>query len=83
LALSTFTADEYLNPLPPSDAVREQKKNILEDLLSSVLIQFKKYYPSGNLKFNNLGIFQSLNLRNLKGKSLRISLKLQSDYYKK
>jgi len=26
-----------INPLPPSDAVRKQKKNILEDLFSSVL----------------------------------------------
>jgi len=54
----------------------ETEKNILEDLLSSVLLQFKKYHPSGNLKFNNLGIFQSLQLRNLMGKILRISLKL-------
>jgi len=50
------------NPLPLSDAVRQQKKN-LEDLFSSVLSRFKKYHPSGNLKFNNLGIFQSLKLR--------------------
>jgi len=45
-----------INPLPPSDAVRKQKKNILGDLLSLVLSQFKKYHPSGNLKFNNLGV---------------------------
>jgi len=37
----------------------ETEKNILEDLSSSVLLQFEKYHPSGNLKFNNLGIFQS------------------------
>ena len=50
----------YINyPLPPSDAVRQQKKNILEDLSSSVLSQFKKYHPSANLKFNCLGAFQS------------------------
>jgi len=66
----------YLNPLLPSEAVRKQEKNILEDLFSSVLSTFKKYHPSGNLKFNNLGIFQSLKLRNLMGKILRISLKL-------
>jgi len=36
-----------------------KKKNILEDLFSSVLSQFRKYHPSGNLKFNYLGIFQS------------------------
>jgi len=46
----------------------------LEDLFSSVLSQFKKYHSSGNLKFDNLGIFQSLKLRNLMGKILRISL---------
>jgi len=50
-------------------------KFILEDLFSSVLSQFKKYLPSGILKFNNLGIFQSLKLRNLMGKTFRISLK--------
>jgi len=53
------------NPLPPSGAVRKQKKNILENLFSSVLLHFKKYQPSGNLKFNNSGIFQSSKLRNL------------------
>jgi len=52
----------FFNPLPPSDAVRQQKKNIFEDLFSSVS-QFKKYRPSGNLKFNNLGILPSLKLR--------------------
>jgi len=41
----------------------ETEKIILEDLFSSVLSQFKKYHPSGNLKFNNLGILQSLELR--------------------
>jgi len=34
-----------LNSLPPSDAVQKQKKNILEDLFSSVLSQFKKISP--------------------------------------
>jgi len=43
---------------------------------SSVLSKFKKYLPYGNPKFNNLGIFQSLKLRNLMRKILRISLKL-------
>jgi len=50
----------FLNPLLPSDAVR---KLISEDLFSSVLSQVEKYHPSGNLIFNNLGIFQSLKLR--------------------
>jgi len=49
---------------------------ILEDLSSSVLSQFKKYHPSGNLKFNDLGIFLSLKLRILVGKILPISLNL-------
>jgi len=53
-----------------------RKKNILEDLLSSVLSQFKKYHPSGNLEFHYLDIFQSLNLHILMEKILSISLKL-------
>ena len=57
------------NPLPPSDAVRQQEKNILEDLFSSVLSQFKKYHPSGNLTFYNLGILKSLKFRILVKKS--------------
>jgi len=39
------------------------EKNILDDLFSSVLSQFQKYHPSGNLIFNYLGILQSLKLR--------------------
>jgi len=50
-------------------------KNILEDIFSSVLSHFKKYHPSGNLKFNYLGIFQSVKLHILKEKILLISLK--------
>jgi len=41
----------------------------LEDLFSLVLSQFKKYHSSGNLKFNNIGIFQSLKMRILRGKN--------------
>jgi len=40
----------------------EAEKNILEDLFSLVFSQFKKNHSSGNLKFNNLGIIQSLKL---------------------
>jgi len=40
------------------------------------LSQFKKYHPSGNLKFDYFGIFQSLKLRILKEKIISISLKL-------
>jgi len=38
--------------------------------------QFKKYHPSGNPKFANLGIFQSLKLCILMEKILPISLEL-------
>jgi len=41
----------------------ETDKNILEDLFSSVFSLSKKHHPSGNLKFNYVGIFQSLKLR--------------------
>jgi len=54
----------------------ETEKYILEDVLSSVLPYLKKYHPSGNLKFNNLGVLQSLKLRIFVGKFLSISLKL-------
>jgi len=54
-----------LNPLPPpDDAVGSRKK-----YFSLVLAQFKKHHPFGNLKFNNLGVFQSLKLRILMGKN--------------
>jgi len=52
------------------------EKNILKDFFSSVLSQYKKYHPSGNMKFNYLGIFQSLKLRILMEKILSVSLKL-------
>jgi len=45
------------------------EKLILEDRFSSVLSQLKKYHPYGNLKFNYLGIFQSLKLRILMEKN--------------
>jgi len=45
------------------------RKNVSEDLFSSVLSQFKKYHPSRNLKFDNLGHFESLKLRILVGKN--------------
>jgi len=55
----------------------ENRKGNLLDLFSSVLPKFFfNITPSRNLKFNNLGIFGSLKLRNLMGKILRISLKL-------
>jgi len=66
----------WLNTQPPSDAVRKQKKNILEDFFSSVLPQFDRYPTCGNLKFNNLGISQSLTLRIFMERILLISFKL-------
>ena len=44
-----------LSPQPPSDAVRKQKKIVLEDLFSLVMSQFKKYHLSGNLEIFYLG----------------------------
>jgi len=40
-----------------------RKKNILENLFSSVLTQFKNDRPRGDLKINKLGVFQSLKFR--------------------
>jgi len=57
------------------------EKLILEDLFSSVLSHFKKYHPSGNLKFNYVGIFQSLKLRILMEKILSISAEFHSTYF--
>jgi len=54
----------------------ETGKCILEDLFSTVLSQFKKHHSSGNLIFNNLGIFQSLKFRILMERILPISLKV-------
>jgi len=51
-------------------------KVFLEDLSSSVLLKFKKYHPTGNMKINYLGIFQSFELHILMEKILQISLKL-------
>jgi len=71
-----MTSGNCVNSLPPSDAVRNRKQNILEDLFSSALSQIKKYHPSENLKCINLGIFQSLKFRILMEKILPNSLKL-------
>jgi len=65
---------EKFSLLPHSDAFRKQRKNILQDLFSLVLSQFKKYHYSGNLKFYYLGIFQNLKLRTLMEKVPSISL---------
>jgi len=69
-----------LDPLPPSDVVRNQKKK-LEDLFSSVLSQCKKYHPPGNLRFNYLGIFEGLKLLISMQNILSFSLKLNITPY--
>jgi len=68
--------ERIFNPPPPSDVVQKQKKNILEDLPVQYCHNSKKYHSSGNLKFNNLSIFNSLEMRILMEKILQISLKL-------
>jgi len=59
------------NPLHPCCLATE--KSILEHLFSSALSPFKDYHPSGNLKFNYLGVFQSLKLCILVEKNPSIS----------
>jgi len=54
----------------------ENRTIILEDLFSSILSQFRKHQPSGNVKLNILRhISQSLKFRILMEKILAISLK--------
>jgi len=52
------------------------KKNYFRESFQFGIVTIsKKYNPSGNLQLNNLGIFQSLELRTLVKKILPISLK--------
>jgi len=51
--------NDYFNPLTAQRCRSETEIFILEDLFSSVFVTIYKISPSGNLKFNNLGIFQS------------------------
>jgi len=44
----------------PAIPFGNKKTFILKDLFSAGLCQFKKYHPHGNLKLNNLHIFESL-----------------------
>jgi len=46
----------------------------LENIFISVFSQFQEYHPSGNVKVNTLGIFQSLKLHVLMGKSFQYLL---------
>jgi len=59
----TLISPQQLTHYRPAMPSGNRKKNILEDLFCSVLSQLEKYHPSGNLKFNYLGISQSLKLR--------------------
>jgi len=52
------------------------RKIYIRGSLSTVLSQFLKYHPSENLKFNNLVIFQSLELHVVMEKILPIYHKL-------
>jgi len=47
----------------PAMPFGNRSKKKVGDLFRSALSQFKKYPPSGNLKFNNFGIFQTLKFR--------------------
>jgi len=70
----------------PARPFGKRKKIVWRILLVQFCQNLKKYHPSGNLTFNNLGIFQIFELRNLIGKILRNFLKLNFtpnplDYY--
>jgi len=54
-----FRPKSALTHYHPAMPFGNPKKDILEDLFSSVLSQFKKYLQSRNIKFNNLGIFKA------------------------
>jgi len=68
--------DISVQPTTAQRCRSETGKFILEDLFSSVLSQFKNCHPSGNSKFINLDIGQSLKFRILMEKILQISFKL-------
>jgi len=66
-----------INPLPPSVAVRKQKKNyVIGPFFGQYCHQFKKYNSSRNMKLSNLGISRSVKYYNLIGKIVLIPLKL-------
>ena len=68
-AMFTRRPHKINQPTPPQRCRSETENFILENLKSSVLSQFKKYHSSGNLKCNNLSIFQNLKLRIYSGKN--------------
>jgi len=63
--------NDYIDPLPHSDAIRQQKKKIrFRGSFQLSIATLKKYItPTGNLKFIYLGVFQNLKLRILFGKN--------------
>ena len=67
IAYNTYLHELCFLSFLPTTAQRcrsETEKFVLEDVLSSVFSQFKKYHSSGNLEFNHFGIFQSLTFLN-------------------
>jgi len=73
---SSILIQPFTKPTTAQRCRSETEKPLSEDFFSSVLLQFKKHHPTGNLKCNYLGISRSLKLRILMGKILSISLKL-------
>jgi len=67
---------KYLTHYCPAMPFGNRKKYFRVSFQFSIVTIHKKYHPSGNLKFNYLGIFQSLKLRIFVGKIISISLKL-------
>jgi len=54
----------HINPPPPSDAVRKQKKTYFRGSFRFNIVKIKKkYHLSENPKFINFGIFQSMKFR--------------------
>jgi len=62
LFLDVLVERSLLKPFTAQRCRSATEKFILEDLFSSVLSQYKKYHPSGNLKFYNLDIFKKLKI---------------------
>ena len=58
----------------PAMPFGNRKKMFQKIILVKYCYNSKKYHPPGNLKFNYLGIFQSLKLRISKERILSISL---------
>jgi len=73
-----ISGPSVVNPLPPSDAVRKQKKIFQRIFSVQYCHHIKKYHPSGNLKCHYLGIFQSFKFRILMEKTFQRLLSLIS-----